>query len=58
MNPKLSAISGEQLKWARRSMALNLRQNDDLEYAEEIMLNKILWHSAKGYDVPYPGSKE
>ncbi|HLP71510.1 MAG TPA: alkaline phosphatase family protein [Bacteroidales bacterium] len=56
MNPELSSITGEQLKWAKKSMALNLMGNDDLEYEEEITLNKILWHSVKGYDVPYPDS--
>jgi len=54
MNPKLSSISGKQLQLARKSMELQLNYNDDLVYAEEIMLNKILWHSVKGYDVPYP----
>jgi hypothetical protein len=57
MNPKLSAISGVQLQWAKRSMELSLSRNDDLEYDEEIALNKILWHSVKGYDVPYPRSE-
>lgn len=56
MNPKLSSISGKQLSWAKKSMELRLDHNDDLKYAEEITLNKILWHSVKGYDVPYPGA--
>jgi YVTN family beta-propeller protein len=56
MNPKLTSISGRQLYWAKRSMELRLDNNDDLEFAEEIMLNKILWHSVKGYDIPYPDS--
>lgn len=55
MNPKLSAISGKQLHWAKKSMELRLNYNDDLKYAEEIMLNQILWYSVKGYDTPYPG---
>jgi hypothetical protein len=54
MNPELSSISGKQLQWAKKSMALRLDYNDDLKYAEEIMLNRILWYSVKGYDVPYP----
>lgn len=57
MNPGLSAISGAQLHWAKKSMDLRLSLNDDLEYEEEITLNKVLWHSVKGYDVPYPGSE-
>jgi len=54
MNPKLSSISGKQLHWAKKSMELELNYNDDLEYDEEIMLNRILWYSVKGYDIPYP----
>ena len=56
MNSKLSSISGKQLYWAKRSMELKLSYNDDLDEEEEVLLNKILWHSVKGYDVPYPKS--
>jgi YVTN family beta-propeller protein len=55
MNPRLSSLSGKQLHWAKKSMELKLSKNDDLKYAEEIILNKILWHSVKGYDRSYPG---
>jgi hypothetical protein len=54
MNPKLSSISGKQLYWAKKSMEMNLTENDDLDQEEEVVLNKVLWHSVKGYDVPYP----
>ena len=54
MNPKLSSLSGRILYWAERSMELRLNNNDDLEYDEEIILNKILWYSVKGDDIPYP----
>lgn len=54
MNPALSAISGKQLYWAKKSMNLELSYNDDLDLEEEDVLNRILWHSVKGYDVPYP----
>ena len=54
MNPKMSSLSGKQLHWAKKSMELELNYNDDLDLAEEIMLNKILWYSVKGYDVQYP----
>lgn len=57
MNPKLTALSGKQLFWAKKSMELSLSYNDDLEPDEEIILNQILWHSVKGYDVPYPSAK-
>lgn len=54
MNPKLSALSGKQLYWAKKSMELDLEENDDMDEEEEVVLNKILWHSVKGYNVPYP----
>jgi len=54
MNPKLSAISGKQGYWAKKSMQLDLSDNDDLDTDDEIVLNQILWHSVKGYDVAYP----
>jgi YVTN family beta-propeller protein len=56
MNPKLTALSGKQLFWAKKSMELSLSNNDDLEPDEEIILNQILWHSVKGYDVAYPSA--
>ncbi|MEJ7766238.1 MAG: bifunctional YncE family protein/alkaline phosphatase family protein [Chitinophagaceae bacterium] len=58
MNPKLSAISGKQLFWAKESMKLRLDQNDDLDEKEEDVLNRILWHSSKGYDVKYPAKSK
>lgn len=54
MNPKLSAISGKQHYWAKKSMKMNLEENDDLDEEEEVALNRVLWHSVKGYNVPYP----
>ncbi len=27
---------------------------DDIDLADEGLFNRILWHSVKGYDVPYP----
>ena len=55
MNPKLSSVTGKQLYWAKKSMELKLGDNDDMTEEEEVVLNQILWHSVKGYDVPYPG---
>jgi hypothetical protein len=54
MNPALSSLSGKQLYWAKKSMDLELTYNDDLDLEEEDVLNKILWYSVKGYNVPYP----
>ncbi len=56
MNPKLTTLAGEQLFWAKKSMELSLSNNDDLEPSEEIILNRILWHSVKGYDIAYPSA--
>jgi YVTN family beta-propeller protein len=51
LNPPLNALSGAQRYWALRSLALPL---DDVDEADEDTLNRILWHSVKGYDTPYP----
>jgi YVTN family beta-propeller protein len=51
MNPPLAALSGAQRYWAMKSLALPL---DDVDEADEDTLNRILWHSMKGFDTPYP----
>jgi YVTN family beta-propeller protein len=51
MNPKLSALKGKQLFWAKKSMEMPL---DEVDEADDDILNKIVWYSVKGYDVPYP----
>lgn len=51
MNPKLASLRGKQLYYARKSMEMPL---DDIDRADEGLFNRILWHSVKGYDVPYP----
>jgi YVTN family beta-propeller protein len=51
MNPRLESLSGAQRYWALKSVALPL---DDIDQADEDTFNRILWHSAKGYDTPYP----
>lgn len=51
MNPPLQALRGKQRYYAMKSMELPL---DDIDEADEDTLNRILWHSVKGYDVPYP----
>ncbi len=54
MNPPLEALQGRQRYWAEMSLRLPL---DDVDEADEDTLNRILWHSVKGYDVPYPGDR-
>lgn len=51
MNPKLSALKGKQLYWAKKSMSMPL---DEADQAEDEALNKIIWYAVKGYNVPYP----
>ena len=51
LNPGLSALSGDALYWAKQSMAQDL---DDYDRIDEDTFNRIIWHSVKGYDVPYP----
>jgi YVTN family beta-propeller protein len=52
MNPNLSAItSKKQLFFAKESMKMPL---DNIDQADEGLFNRIVWHSIKGYDVPYP----
>ncbi|MDH7569196.1 MAG: alkaline phosphatase family protein [Armatimonadota bacterium] len=51
MNPPLSALSGPARHWAEVSEALPL---DDIDECDEETFNRVIWHSVKGVDVPYP----
>ena len=51
LNPELANLSGDALYWAQKSMEQNL---DELDRIDEDTFNRIIWHSVKGYDVPYP----
>jgi hypothetical protein len=51
MNPRLDDIQGQALFWAKKSMELDF---DDADEADEDTLNRILWHSVRGYDARYP----
>jgi YVTN family beta-propeller protein len=51
INPSLVSLSGEQLYWARKSMDQDL---NDVDRIDEDVFNRIIWHSVKGYDKPYP----
>lgn len=53
MNPSLSSLNktSKQYFYANESMKMPL---DDIDKADEGLFNRILWHAAKGYDVPYP----
>lgn len=54
MNPPLSALSGTQLKAARRSAAMNWNHVDA---APEQVLNQILWWDNRGYDKVIPKTR-
>jgi YVTN family beta-propeller protein len=51
MNPPIKELTGKALYWAKQSLALNLEKADQ---ANEDIFNRILWHSVRGYDTPYP----
>jgi YVTN family beta-propeller protein len=51
MNPPVKTLNGKALFWAKKSLALNLRDGDQ---ADEDTLNRILWHATRGYETPYP----
>ncbi|MCK5456233.1 MAG: hypothetical protein KAI45_03835, partial [Melioribacteraceae bacterium] len=51
LNPELSSLSGDALYWAKKSIEQDL---DDYDRIDEDTFNRIIWHSVKGYDVPYP----
>jgi YVTN family beta-propeller protein len=51
MNPPLSRLKGRARYWAKKSLELDFAREDE---ADEETLNRILWHSVRGYDTPYP----
>ncbi len=51
LNPPLESLTGEARHWAEMSLKQDL---DDVDRIDEDTFNRILWHSVKGYDVPYP----
>ncbi|MCD6354388.1 MAG: bifunctional YncE family protein/alkaline phosphatase family protein [Prolixibacteraceae bacterium] len=51
LNPPLESLKGSQLYWAKKSLEQDL---NDVDRIDEETFNRIIWHSVKGYDVPYP----
>jgi len=51
MNPALNSQTGHALYYAQKSKRLPLEKFD---MADEDLMNRILWHSVKGYDISYP----
>src|SRR5262249_48249167 len=51
INPPVSAVKGDQRRAAQDSSHMNFREPDA---APADKLNRILWHDAKGWTMPYP----
>jgi hypothetical protein len=51
MNRDTAELRGDELHWALQSLE---QEWDDVDRADEDTLNRILWHSVKGVDTPYP----
>jgi hypothetical protein len=51
MNKPTAQLTGPELFWANKSAELPL---DDVDQADEDTMNRILWHSVKGANTPYP----
>ncbi len=51
MNKPTAELQGLELYWAEQSLAQPL---DQLDQADEDTFNRIIWHSVKGVDSPYP----
>ncbi len=54
MNPPVGGLRGLQRKLALASMKMDFSEPDA---APEDLLNRVIWHSVKGYDQPYPQPK-
>ena len=51
LNPSLAGLKGKQRDAARQSRSMNFSEPDA---APEDLLNRILWHTARGWNTPYP----
>jgi hypothetical protein len=54
MNPPLRGLSGPALEMARQSLAMDL---DEPDAAPADRLDRIIWHSVKGMDTPFPKAR-
>jgi YVTN family beta-propeller protein len=51
MNKSTAQLEGQELHWALASTQLSL---NEVDCADNDTLNRIIWHAAKGSQVPYP----
>jgi len=52
----LNAKNGQKAYGAKQSLAMDLSKIDDLTTTDEDVFNRVLWHSIKGANTPYPGT--
>lgn len=55
LSPLLASIRGLQRTLALASMKMDFSEPDE---APADLLNRVIWHSVKGYDVPYPTARK
>jgi hypothetical protein len=55
LNRPLHALSAGALYWAKKSLEQDLSEVDRID---DDTFNRIIWHAVKGYDTPYPTSKD
>jgi hypothetical protein len=51
MNPKPNELSGLARKWSKIASRMDTKLDN---FANDDLINKMLWYSAKGYKIPYP----
>lgn len=54
MNPGSTQLAGIRKEWALASAELDFAKPDA---ADPLLLNRAIWYSVKGYDMPYPGDE-
>jgi hypothetical protein len=54
MNPPIASLHGLRRELAIASTKMNFSEPDA---APEDLLNRVIWHSVKGYNTPYPALK-
>ncbi len=55
MNRPVASLQGVQRSLALASMRMDFSEADK---ALEDLLNRVIWHSVKGYNTPYPKIRE
>jgi hypothetical protein len=53
LNPRAEALPPGARYWAQKSAELNLKRPDAID---DDLMNRILWHAARGVDSPYPAA--